>query len=125
LPLDILRSILRSHHDKVENLANLHKTAQGLDPLFYAHFAVWYQQKGEVKDHKHLFIAGLLTSPEPLTEFRSVGRALFIALPVHKRKKTLHRDWLIFIGAIAKSWELTRLSSSFASEADTMAWSES
>jgi hypothetical protein len=75
--LDILRSILRSPHGKVEDLANLHKSAQELDPLFYAHFAVWYQQKGEVRDHKHLFIARLLTSPEPMTEFRSVGRALF------------------------------------------------
>ncbi|MFA0742734.1 MAG: hypothetical protein DFNUSKGM_002862, partial [Candidatus Fervidibacter sacchari] len=39
--LDILRSILRSPHGKVEDLANLHKSAQELDPLFYAHFAVW------------------------------------------------------------------------------------
>ena len=43
--LDILRSILRSPHGKVEDLANLHKSAQEIDPLFYAHFAVWYQQK--------------------------------------------------------------------------------
>ncbi|MFA0768378.1 MAG: hypothetical protein OXFUSZZB_001706, partial [Candidatus Fervidibacter sp.] len=64
--LDILRSILRSPHGKVEDLADLHKLAQELDPLFYAHFAVWYQQKGEVRDHKHLFIARLLTSPEPM-----------------------------------------------------------
>jgi hypothetical protein len=97
--LDILRSILRSPHGKVEDLANLHKTAQELDPLFYAHFAVWYQQKGEVRDHKHLFIARLLTSPEPMTEFRSVGRALFMTLPVREAARVISYARKLFGGA--------------------------
>ena len=97
--LDILRSILRSPHGKVEDLADLHKSAQELDPLFYAHFAVWYQQKGEVRDHKNLFIARLLTSPEPITEFRPVGRALFMALPVREAARVVRYARSLFGGA--------------------------
>ncbi len=97
--LDILRSILRSPHGKVEDLADLHKHAQELDPLFYAHFAVWYQCKGEVRDHKHLFIARLLTSPEPIVEFRSVGRALFLNLSVREAARVIKYARELFGGA--------------------------
>ncbi len=97
--LNILRSILRSPHGKVEDLAELHKLAQELDPLFYAHFAVWYQRKGEVRDHKHLFIARLLTSPEPMIEFRPVGRALFMNLSVREAARVVKYARVLFGGA--------------------------
>lgn len=69
--VQILNSFLTTPHRKLEELAPIHKDALDRDPLFYAHLALWYTEKGEVRDHKVLFVAHLITSD--FDEFREVG----------------------------------------------------
>jgi hypothetical protein len=59
--VQILNSFLTTPHSKIEELAPLHTSALELDPLFYGHLALWYFEKGEVRDHKSLgtqFLSG-------------------------------------------------------------------
>jgi hypothetical protein len=67
----ILNSFLTTPHRKLEECAALHRSALERDPLFYGHLAVWYFETGEVRDHKTLFAAHLLTSD--YAEFREAG----------------------------------------------------
>ncbi|HZT34660.1 MAG TPA: hypothetical protein VFA15_01980, partial [Nitrososphaera sp.] len=55
--VQILNSFLTTPHRKLEELAPLHTSALEHDPLFYGHLAPWYFEKGEVRDHKLLFVA--------------------------------------------------------------------
>jgi len=70
----ILNSFLTTPHRKLEELASLHSSALERDPLFYGHLAPWYFEKGEVRDHKVLFVAHLATSEYP--EFREAAWVL-------------------------------------------------
>jgi hypothetical protein len=72
--INILNSFLSTPHGKLADLAPLHKQALERDPLFYSRLALWYIEKGEVRDHKVLFIAHLLTSD--FSEFREAGWVL-------------------------------------------------
>src|SRR5689334_16063441 len=72
--VQILNSFLITPHRKLEELASLHTSALERDPLFYSHLAPWYFEKGEVRDHKTLFVAHLATSEFP--ELREVAWAL-------------------------------------------------
>lgn len=67
----ILNSFLSTPHGKLAEIAPLHASALDRDPLFYGHLAVWYAGRGEVRDHKVLFVAHLLTSDFP--QLREVG----------------------------------------------------
>ena len=72
--IQILNSFLTTPHRKLEELAPLHTSAIERDPLFYGHLAPWYFDKGEVRDHKTLFVAHLATSEYP--EFREAAWVL-------------------------------------------------
>jgi hypothetical protein len=72
--VQILNSFLTTPHRKLEELAPLHTRALERDPLFYGHLAPWYFEKGEVRDHKALFVAHLATSEYP--EFREASWVL-------------------------------------------------
>ncbi|HEX2915194.1 MAG TPA: vWA domain-containing protein [Chloroflexia bacterium] len=76
--VQILNSFLTTPHRKLEELAPLHAEALEQDPLFYSRLALWYFEKGEVRDHKALFVAHLLTSP--YAEFREAGWVLLQSL---------------------------------------------
>jgi hypothetical protein len=80
--VQILNSFLMTPHGKLADLAPLHTEAIARDPLFYGHLAVWYRAHGEVRDHQALFVAHLLTSPEP--EHRAAGWVLLQDLPPHQ-----------------------------------------
>jgi hypothetical protein len=69
--IEILNSFLTTPHRKIEELAPLHTSALERDPLFYGHLAPWYFDKGEVRDHKTLFVAHMATSEYP--EFREAA----------------------------------------------------
>jgi hypothetical protein len=71
LRLEMLNSLLTTPHRKLEQVAEIHKLIVELDPIFYGHLAVWYQHNGDVRDHKEVFVAYLLTSNVP--EHRSAG----------------------------------------------------
>lgn len=72
--VQLLNSFLNTPHRKLDELASTHKDALELDPLFYSRLALWYFEKGEVRDHKVLFVAHLLTSD--FSEFREAGWVL-------------------------------------------------
>ncbi len=82
LRLDILNSLLTTPHRQLQQVAELHTTLLGLDPLFYGHLAVWYLQEGDVRDHKEVFLGNLLTSE--LAEHREAGFMLLQDLPPYQ-----------------------------------------
>ncbi|NOK64355.1 MAG: VWA domain-containing protein [Chloroflexi bacterium AL-W] len=79
--IELLNSFLATPHGKLADRAPLHKDAIELDPLFYGHLAAWYSGRGEVRDHKVLFVAHLLTSD--FAEHREAGWILLQNLPPH------------------------------------------
>jgi hypothetical protein len=79
--IQLLNSFLATPHGKLADLAALHIGATDRDPLFYGHLAVWYSERGEVRDHKVLFVAHLLTSD--FAEHREAGWMLLQKLPPH------------------------------------------
>lgn len=82
LRLEMLNSLLRSPHRQLGELVELHQDMVELDPLFYGHLAAWYQRKGEVRDHREVFIGTLLASPEP--EHRGAGFVMIQQLPPYQ-----------------------------------------
>lgn len=80
--LDMLNSLLTTPHRKLETVADVHKLMIELDPIFYGHLAVWYSQNGDVRDHKEVFVAHLLTSE--LTAHRDAGFVMLQALPPYQ-----------------------------------------
>ncbi|SRR6266516_2783773 len=104
--VQILNSFLTTPHRKIDELAPLHTSALERDPLFYAHLAPWYFEKGEVRDHKTLFVAHLATSEFP--EFREVAWVLLqklapfeVARVVDHSKRVIGKTPRSLRGAVA------------------------
>ncbi|GHO85955.1 VWA domain-containing protein [Dictyobacter formicarum] len=104
--VSILNSFLTTPHRKLEELAPLHTSALENDPLFYSHLALWYFAKGEVRDHKLLFVAHLATSGYP--EFREAAWVLLqklapyeVARVLDHTKKVIGKTPRSFKGAVA------------------------
>jgi hypothetical protein len=90
----ILNSFLSTPHGKLAEIAPVHTSALDRDPLFYGHLAVWYAGRGEVRDHKVLFVAHLLASD--YAELREVGWMQLQQLPPHLVAAVLdHAKWVI------------------------------
>lgn len=82
LRLEMLNSLLTTPHRKLEQVAEIHKLIVELDPIFYGHLAVWYQRNGDVRDHKEVFVAHLLTSD--LVEHRDAGFIMLQEFPPYQ-----------------------------------------
>ncbi|MBH8565683.1 hypothetical protein I8748_26505 [Nostoc sp. CENA67] len=82
LRLEMLNSLLTTPHRKLEQVAEIHQLIVELDPIFYGHLAVWYQRHGDVRDHKEVFVAHLLTSN--LTEHRDAGFMILQEFPPYQ-----------------------------------------
>jgi hypothetical protein len=82
LRLEMLNSLLTTPHRKLEKVAEIHQLIVELDPIFYGHLAVWYQHNGDVRDHKEVFVAHLLTSNVP--EHRSAGFVMLQEFPPYQ-----------------------------------------
>jgi len=82
LRLEMLNSLLTTPHRKLEQVAEIHKLIIELDPIFYGHLAVWYQRNGDVRDHKEVFVAHLLTSD--LVEHRDAGFVMLQEFPPYQ-----------------------------------------
>lgn len=80
--LEILNSLLSNPHRQLDLVARQHTDMLAKDPLFYGHLAVWYQRNGDVRDHKEVFAAYLLTSPLP--EHRGAGFMLLQEFPPYQ-----------------------------------------
>lgn len=85
--VQILNSFLTTPHRKIDELAPLHAGALERDPLFYGHLAPWYFAKGEVRDHKTLFVAHLATSD--FSEFREAAWVLLQGLAPYEVARVL------------------------------------
>ena len=85
--VQILNSFLTTPHRKLDELAPLHADALARDPLFYGHLAPWYFEKGEVRDHKTLFVAHLATCE--YSEFREAAWVLLQGLAPYEVARVL------------------------------------
>jgi hypothetical protein len=98
--VQILNSFLTTPHRKIDELAPLHAEALSRDPLFYGHLAPWYFQKGEVRDHKTLFVAHLATSEH--SEFREAAWVLLQELAPYEVARVLDHAKRV-IGKVPRS----------------------
>ncbi|QBD82681.1 hypothetical protein EPA93_44625 [Ktedonosporobacter rubrisoli] len=98
--VQILNSFLTTPHRKLEELAPLHTSALERDPLFYGHLALWYFDKGEVRDHKTLFVAHLATCN--FSEFREVGWVLLQKLAPFEVSRVLNHSKRV-LGKVPRS----------------------
>ncbi len=80
--LGLLNALLITPHRELDELWKFHEELLEEDPLFYVQLAAWYQKNGEVRDHKELFIAGLMVSD--FEGHREVGLALLWSLPPYQ-----------------------------------------
>lgn len=87
--LDLLNSLLTTPHGEFDSFREFHTKASERDPAFYGHLAVYYCTKGlmEVRDHKILFIAHLLTSEH--REYRDAGFALLQDIAPYEVERVL------------------------------------
>jgi hypothetical protein len=77
--LDILNTLLTTPHRQLMALWPVHQELCGKDPRFYVRLAAWYFDKGEVRDHKEMFVLTLALSS--FDGHRDVGLALLRKLP--------------------------------------------
>jgi hypothetical protein len=99
LRLAMINTLLTTPHRKLDHLWEVHQRLIAEDPRFYVHLGAWYCEKGDVRDHKDLFIANLSLSSFP--GHRDVGLALLAKLPpfrlarvvdfIHGSKETRRR----------------------------------
>lgn len=82
LRLEMLNSLLTTPHRELAKVQETHQLIIELDPIFYGHLAVWYHDRGDVRDHKEVFVSYLLTSQ--LTEHRDAGFMLLQTLPPYQ-----------------------------------------
>lgn len=82
LRLEMLNSLLTTPHRELSKVAEIHKLIIDLDPIFYGHLAVWYQNNGDVRDHKEVFISNLLASN--IEEHRGAGFMLLQQFPPYQ-----------------------------------------
>ena len=82
LRLDMLNSLLTTPHRELSLVAEVHRQLVERDPVFYGHLAVWYGERGDVRDHKEVFVANLLTSGVPA--HRGAGFVMLQRLPPYQ-----------------------------------------
>src|SRR5947209_17630286 len=82
LRLNILNTLLTTPHRQLEKLRPVHEEMVRQDPRFYVRLAAWYNDHGEVRDHKEMFVVTLALSDFP--GHRDVGLALLRGLPPYE-----------------------------------------
>jgi hypothetical protein len=80
--LTLLNSLLTTPHRDLASLCPLHQEISTRDPLFYVRLAAWYAGRGEVRDHKEMFVITLCRSS--FEGHRDVGLALLRGLPPYE-----------------------------------------
>lgn len=97
LRLSLFNSLLTSPHRKLQDLHPTHQNIIKQDPLFYRQLASWYWDKGEIRDHKEMFIVNLSLSD--FEGHRDIGLALLRQLPPYEVRRVLDfiRGWHTYI----------------------------
>jgi hypothetical protein len=98
----VLNTLLTTPHRQLMPLWPVHQELCARDPRFYVRLAAWYHDKGEVRDHKEMFIISLAVST--FEGHRDVGLALLGKLPpyqvarvvdfIHGKKETRRKTML-------------------------------
>ena len=96
LRLEILNTLLTTPHRELAQIWPVHRDLVARDPRFYVRLAAWYADRGDVRDHKEMFVVALALSD--FEGHRDVGLALLRKMPpyevvrivdfIHGRKKT-------------------------------------
>jgi hypothetical protein len=87
LRLEIFNTLLTTPHRDLDKVFPVHRQMCDKDPLFYVRLAAWYADKGEVRDHKEMFIVNLILSD--FEGHRDAGLALLRALPPYEMARVL------------------------------------
>src|SRR2546423_11585461 len=82
LRLKILNTLLTTPHRQLDEIWLVHEELAQQDPLFYVRLAAWYSDRGDVRDHKEMFIITLVLSGFP--GHRDVALALLRELPPYQ-----------------------------------------
>jgi hypothetical protein len=82
LRLEIFNTLLTTPHRELQKIWPVHRDMVQLDPLFYVRLAAWYNDHGDVRDHKEMFIVTLVLSD--FEGHRDVGLALLRSLPPYE-----------------------------------------
>jgi hypothetical protein len=82
LRLNILNTLLTTPHRKLAEVWPVHQDMAQKDPRFYVRLAAWYNDHGEVRDHKEMFVINLALSNFP--GHRDVGLAMLRNLPPYE-----------------------------------------
>src|SRR5262245_3735514 len=87
LRLGILNTLLTTPHRKLDQIWPVHKGMVEQDPRFYVRLAAWYQDHGDVRDHKEMFVVTLVLSD--FEGHRDVGLAMLRTLPPYEVVRVL------------------------------------
>ncbi len=82
LRLGLLNTLLTTPHRELSAVHPIHKQIIEQDPRFYAQLAAWYADRGDVRDHREMFVVCLCLSQFP--GHRDVGLALLSRLPPYQ-----------------------------------------
>jgi hypothetical protein len=82
LRLALLNTLLTTPHRNLAALYPLHHDMIEQDPRFYVRLAAWYADRGDVRDHKEMFVVNLCLSQ--FEGHRDVGLALLGWLPPYE-----------------------------------------
>jgi hypothetical protein len=82
LRVGILNALLTTPHRDLEKIHPIHQELIGKDPRFYVRLAAWYNDRGDVRDHKEMFIVNLVLSD--FEGHREVGLAMLRELPPYQ-----------------------------------------
>jgi hypothetical protein len=85
--LGLLNTLLTTPHRKLETVYPVHREMVAADPRFYVRLAAWYNDTGDVRDHKEMFIVNLVLSEFP--GHRDAGLALLRQLPPYQLVRVL------------------------------------
>ena len=97
--VEILNTLLTTPHRDLGKIWPVHSDMNSRDPRFYVRLAAWYNDHGDVRDHKEMFIVALILSDFP--GHRDVGLALLRQLPPYQVVRVVD-----FIGGRKKTRKL-------------------
>jgi hypothetical protein len=87
LRVELLTTLLTTPHRKLEEIWPIHSEMVQKDPRFYVRLGAWYNDHGDVRDHKEMFIITLALSA--FEGHRDVGLAMLRILPPYEVVRVL------------------------------------
>lgn len=85
--VQMLNTLLTTPHRDLAKVYPVHQNMVSEDPLFYGHLAAWYNDTGDVRDHKEMFCVNLCLSD--FEGHRDAGLALLREMPPYQVTRVL------------------------------------